>query len=286
MTRPLRREDFRLELLLGLGATGQVYLAYAPDGRPVALKIPRAEVHKDPALAERFAREVRLSLGLSHPHLVKGIAGKPYGKGAFLALEYFKEGSLEERLQKGPLPREHALGYLGQLAEALLYLHRLGIVHQDVKPANVFLRGTVAKLGDFGVARTREDAEPLERAGSPFYMAPELFKGEEASPASDAYSFGVLAYELLAGKRPFYGETYEELLAAHLTEKPPPLKGENPQIARAVLGLLEKDPGARLSLTEFLRALGEGMEDPRTRGSTGAPKQPRGLWRRLWRSKP
>ncbi len=286
MTRPLRREDFRLELLLGLGTTGQVYLAHAPDGRPVALKIPRAEVHNDPALRDRFAREVRLSLGLSHPHLVKGIAGKPYGKGAFLALEYFEEGSLEDRLHKGPLPRERALGYLGQLAEALLYLHRLGIVHQDVKPANVFLRGEVAKLGDFGVARTREDAEPLERAGSPFYMAPELFKGGEATPASDAYSFGVLAYELLAGKRPFYGDTYAELLAAHLTEKPPPLKGENPRIARAVLGLLEKDPSERLGLADFLRAL-EAPEEPPASSRPAEPQTPtRQLWRRFWRKKP
>ncbi len=255
MSRGLRREDFKLELLLGLGTTGQVYLARAPDGRPVALKIPRSEVHRDPALAERFAREVRLSLGLSHPNLVKGIAGKPYGKEAFLALEYFEEGSLEDRLQKGPLGRERALSILRQIAAALSHLHRLGIVHQDVKPANVFLRGETAKLGDFGVAKTREDRSPLERAGSPFYMAPELFQGGEGTPASDAYSFGVLAYELLTGKRPFYGETFEELLAAHLTQTPPPLKDKNPRLVRAVQGLLEKDPKKRAGVEEFLRAL-------------------------------
>jgi len=228
-----------------LGTTGQVYLARAPDGRPVALKIPRAEVHRDPALAERFAREVRLSLGLSHPHLVKGIAGKPYGKDAFLALEYFEEGSLEDRLQKGPLPRERALAYLRQLAEALLHLHRLGIVHQDVKPANVFLRGEVAKLGDFGVAKTREDASPL---------------------------------------RPFYGESYDELLAAHLTQKPLPLKDADPRIARAVMGLLVKDPGERLSPTDFLRALEPAPDAPPT--ARAAAPGPRRFWQRLLRRKP
>ncbi len=283
MTRPLRREDFRLELLLGLGTTGQVYLAYAPDGRPVALKIPRAEVHKDPALAERFAREVRLSLGLSHPHLVKGVAGRPYGKEAFLALEYFEEGSLEDRLQKGPLPREEAIRYLGQLAQALLYLHRLGIVHQDVKPANIFLRKGVAKLGDFGVAKTREEHTHGERAGSPFYMAPELFRGQEASPASDVYSFGVLAYELLAGRRPFRGDSYEELLAAHLTQPPPALKDEDPRIARAVMQLLAKEPGDRLSLADFLKTL---KSDPNTaaREETRKPG-PQRLWPRIGRRK-
>lgn len=278
----LRREDFRLELLLGLGTTGQVYLARTPEGQPVALKIPRLEVHKDPKLADRFAREVRLSLGLAHPFLVKGYAGKPYGQGAFLALEYFPEGSLEERLQKGPLPREEALGYLEQIAQALLHLHRLGIVHQDVKPANVFIKEGTAKLGDFGVAKTREEATPLERAGSPFYMAPELFRGEPATPRSDAYSFGVLAYELLAGKRPFYGETYEELLAAHLTHRPPRLKDENPALARAVMALLAKEPKERGSLEGFLEAL-RAPKRPAP-GRAGAPAAPP-WWRRVLRRK-
>ncbi len=279
----LRREDFRLELLLGLGTTGQVYLARAPEGQPVALKIPRLEVHKDPRLAERFAREVRLSLGLSHPYLVKGYAGKPYGKGAFLVLEYFPEGSLEERLQRGPIPRNEALTYLDQIAQALLHLHRLGIVHQDVKPANVFVKDGVAKLGDFGVAKTREEPTPLERAGSPFYMAPELFRGQTATPASDAYSFGVLAYELLAGKRPFYGETFDELLAAHLTQRPPLLKDENPALARAVMALLIKDPGERGSLEEFLEAL---RRPAAAAGASARPPSPQPpWWKRIWRRK-
>jgi len=279
MSRTLRREDFSLELLLGLGTTGQVYLAHAPDGRRVALKIPRSEVHRDPALAERFAREVRLSLGLSHPNLVKGIAGKPYGKEAFLALEYFDEGTLEDRLQKGPLDRERALSILRQIAGALSHLHRLGIVHQDVKPANIFLRGPVAKLGDFGVAKTREDRNPLERAGSPFYMAPELFQGAEATPASDAYSFGVLAYELLSGKRPFYGESFEEVLAAHLTRTPPLLRDPNPRLAKAVQGLLEKDPQKRASVDDFLRALVSPAPAQKNEKQNGAPRP---FWIRFW----
>ncbi len=283
MNRPLRREDFRLELLLGMGATGHVYLARDPEGRPVALKIPQAETRKDPALRARFAREVRLSLGLNHPHLVKGIAGKPYGEEAFLALEYFEEGTLEDRLRRGPLPREQALAFLSQIADALLYLHRLGIVHQDVKPANVFLKGEVAKLGDFGVAKTREEKTPLERAGSPFYMAPELFQGAEANPASDAYSFGVMAYELLGGRRPFRGESYEELLAAHLTQAPPALSCKDPRVAKAVLGLLAKDPSRRLSLTDFLQALRPSQEPP---SAPKAEREDRRRWGlRFWRRK-
>ena len=277
MKRNLTLDSFKRELLLGLGATSQVFLARDPEGNPVALKIPKREVHENPQLTERFAREVRLSLGISHPYIVSGIAGRPYGQDAFLALEYFEEGTLGERVQRGDLPRELKLTYLAQVARALRHLHNLGIVHQDVKPANVFVRGRVAKLGDFGVAKTREEPTPLERAGSPFYMAPELFEGQEATPASDAYSFGVMAYEILAGRRPFVGETYEELMAAHLTGRPTPLKDENPALAKAVMGLLEKNPKKRAKLDDFLKALspGGGEKKPPAPAKKGAGDKPK-----------
>ena len=277
MKRTLTLDAFKRELFLGSGATSQVFLARDPEGNPVALKIPKREVRENTELAKRFAREVRLSLGIAHPHIVKGLAGKPYGPGAFLALEYFEEGTLGERVKKGNLPRELKLAYLAQIARALKYLHNLGIVHQDVKPANVFIRGKVAKLGDFGVAKTREEPTPLERAGSPFYMAPELFEGQEATPASDAYSFGVMAYEILAGRRPFVGETYEELMTAHLTNRPMPLKDENPALARAIMGLLEKDPGKRATIEDFLEALSSttGEKKPAVPDQKGTNRKPK-----------
>jgi serine/threonine-protein kinase len=262
MKKGLRRRDFRLEMLLGLGKTAQVFLARAPGGEPVALKIPRREVKEDPALAERFAREVRLSMGLGHPHVVKGLAGYPYGEEAFLALEYFPDGSLEERLKRGPLDEEGAVRVLKGLGAALIYLRKLGIVHQDIKPANLFLDGHKVKLGDFGVAFTREE-KPLDRAGSPFYMAPELFLGKTATPASDAYSYGVLAYELLTGRRPFYGETFEELRMAHLTHEPPMPSSLPRPVARALKGLLAKDPRARARVEDLLEALRQQEETPK-----------------------
>ena len=257
--RRLRREDFKLELLLGLGKTAQVYLARAPDGTEVALKIPRKEVREDERLAQMFAQEVRLSMGLNHPHVLRGLAGKPFGEGSFVALEYMPGGTLENRVRQGALPLLEALAYLGQLVEALIYLHGRGIVHQDIKPANVFLADEVAKLGDFGVARTQDNPNPLERAGSPFYMAPEIFRGHAATPASDAYSLGVLAYELLTGKRPFYGDSYEALMAAHLTKAPPRLPENpnlHPKLVQRIQGLLEKNPANRTTLERLQRSLG------------------------------
>jgi len=282
MTRTLSRDDFKVQRFIGRGATGNVYLAHDPAGRPVALKIPHPETQKDPSLQRRFAREVQLALGLSHPNLVKGFAGKAFGEDAFLALEYFPEGTLADRLKTQRPTREEAIAILRQVAAALLYLHRLGIVHQDVKPANVFLRGEVAKLGDFGVARTQEDGGTNERAGSPFYMAPELFAGKEATPAADAYSLGVMAYELLTGRRPFTGQSYEELLAAHLTQAPPRLKDKNPAIAEAVMGLLAKDPERRLSVEAFLKALNQ-PDPPPAPAEKPKEEKPKGFFARFKR---
>jgi len=272
--RRLTRQNYRLEMLLGLGRSSQVYLAHAPDGTRVALKVPRREVRTDRVLTERFAQEVALSLTLNHANLVRGLSGRPEGEGAFLALEYFEEGALEDSLKKGPLSLEVATECLAQIAQALIYLHDRGIIHQDVKPSNIFIDGSLFKLGDLGVAKTRENPRPLERAGSPFYMAPELFLGEPATPASDAYSFGVMAFELLVGRRPFVGETIEEIAHAHMHKVPPPTNLP-PHLDRIVRNLLTKDAAIRATPQAFLR-IARNLPEPQSSKITQEDKPPKG----------
>jgi serine/threonine protein kinase len=261
----LTRKDFRLLMLLGLGQTAQVYLAEAPGLGRVALKLPKKEVRKDPRLAERFAREVSFSLSLKHPYLVRGLAGVPFGEEAFLALEYFPQGTLEARLLEGRLPLEEAVKALTQVGEALLYLHGKGLLHQDVKPSNVFVGEGIYKLGDLGTLRPIGD-RTQEFAGSPHYLAPELFLGSLPSEKSEAYAYGVMAYELLTGKRPFKGESLEELRDAHLFLPPPPTSLP-PRLDKALRRLLAKDPKERLGIGEFLEAFrtwqAPGGEEPK-----------------------
>lgn len=252
--RAATRRDFKLEMLLGTGQSAQVYLALAPDGRQVALKIPLRQTLVGSQGSERFSQEVALMLSLNHPHLVRALAGRSSGDEPFLALEYFPQGSLETQLARGGLSRDEALVCLQQVGQALSFLHERHIIHQDVKPSNVFISAEGYKLGDLGVAKTPHHPRPLERAGSPFYMAPELFAGEGSTTASDTYSLGVMAFELLVGRRPFAGQSYDELSYAHL-HLPPPTASAPREYAALLQAVLHKDPHKRATLKAFLEGL-------------------------------
>ncbi|WP_216329416.1 serine/threonine-protein kinase [Deinococcus aestuarii] len=254
---------------LGRGDTSLVYLARDDGGREVALKVPHERTLSAREAAERFGNEVRLTLQFRHPHVVRGLAGTPFGPRAFLAVRYYPEGSLCDvlkRLAPCSLPLDVALRVLADVASALAYLHGLGTVHQDVKGQNVYFEGGRAALGDLGSAYfTAQGGRP---SGSPYYMAPEVYQGESGGAASDIYSFGVLAYELLGGRRPFAGETYEELMAAHLNRFAPPLLSLRPELPPTVARLGElalakrpvDRPTAPLIHRALLTALGEEPE--------------------------
>ncbi len=249
------RGRYRIERLLGEGGAARVVLATDLElDRPVALKLLYAEG----ALGEgaRFADEARILAKLQHPNILPLYeAGVDEGV-PFLAVEYLDGGTLLQKLRAGPMDSRTAHEYAAQVLEALDHAHRHGVLHRDVKPENVLLaKDGSAKLSDFGISK-REGSGVRTRTGlvlgTPEFMAPEVLVGQPASPASDLYSWGCLAYLLVNGRPPHTGSTREIAVARH--------KGEIPQgkeigpLARAMRRALEREPERRANADE-LRAL-------------------------------
>ncbi|MDF1522014.1 MAG: serine/threonine-protein kinase [Trueperaceae bacterium] len=249
---------------LGVGQTAVVWLAHeAANDRLVALKLPKASVHANPVLRRMFENEVHITLKLDHPNVVRAFDGRPTGDHAFLSLEYCPGGTLDQLLlERGRLPLERARELVHQVAMGLEHTHDARVLHRDVKPANVFVGAAgEAKLGDFGTG-TFGGEDAAERVGTAFYMAPEVFEGRSTSIRSDVYSLGVLAYEVLAGERPFVGDTYDALMFAHLHSLPRDLRAVRPEVGRPLAAVVAKamsrDPARRYpDLPAFLAAYRE-----------------------------
>jgi serine/threonine protein kinase len=238
---------YRLEEVVGEGATGVVHRARGENGELVAVKLLRAE-RADETSRRRFAREARLAREARSRHLVPILELDEAG--GYLVMPFYAGGSLRDRLRAAaPLDVDETLDLAAQLARGLDALHERGIVHRDVKPSNVLLDGKgVAALTDFGLARGRDWTRLThdgQVVGTPQYLAPELIEGAEATAASDVYALGCVLYECLAGRPPFRARHPAELAFAHLTERPPDPPGVPPEIAAALLTSLEKEPADR-----------------------------------------
>jgi len=202
--RSVRGYELREEI--GVGDFGIVYRAYQPSvGREVAIKIIRPELVNEPSFVRRFEAEARLVAQLEHPHIVSLYDYWRDPDGAYLVMRWLRGGSLRETLERGPWNVEPAARLLSQMAGALSYAHRQGVIHGDLKPANVLLDDEGhAYLSDFGIATRLADYSAAERFAdsSPAYLSPEELQGEERTARSDIYGLGLLAYELLTGRRP------------------------------------------------------------------------------------
>lgn len=263
---------YRIVSKLGSGQTSHVYLAEHSVFGQVALKLPRPELSVRPVLKRMFENEVAITVKLGHPNVVAAFDGYPTGEGAFLALEYCGGGTLDQHLlERGRLPLQRCYELVVQVADGLTHAHARQVLHRDVKPANVFLTDQGhAKLGDFGTGVFMgEDSEA--RVGTAFYMAPEVFEGRSAGALSDIYSLGILAYEAIAGERPFVGTSYDALMVAHHTEVPRDIRRLRPDISTQVVRIVSKamarDPQKRFTTAgEFAQALREaaGMTEEAT----------------------
>ena len=241
---------YDIEGEIGEGAMASVYLATQRSlERKVALKVMAAALAADPTFCERFLREGKTLARLSHPHTVTihdiGNVGELY----YMAMEYLPNGTLKERIAAGLTP-EQGVALIRQIASALGYAHAQGLVHRDVKPANILFRADgTAVLSDFGIAKSLDDRTQFTQAGfavgTPSYMSPEQARGQEIDGRADLYALGVVLYEILVGKLPYSGTDALSTALAHLTEPLPELPVHHGRYQGVLRKLLAKDPAER-----------------------------------------
>ncbi len=272
--------DGRYELLevLGEGSFGRVYRGRDLRlGRVVAVKVIKPWWAEDDAWVERFQREARLLARVSDPGVVRIYDFGEAEEGPYYVTELVEGESLADRLRRGALAPEEARAVAEQLCAALAGAHREGVLHCDVKPANVLLgEDGGVRVGDFGVARLAEgssQAPAATVAGTPLYMSPEQARGLPTTAATDVYSAGVVLYEMLAGRPPFSQGSVVELGLRHLQDPPPPLPAGVPAPIRAVVEkALAKDPRDRYADGgEMERALSLAAGDPGVTAREAAP---------------
>ncbi len=277
---------YTLERVIGRGGSGTVHLALDEVlGRQVAMKRIGLIPGSDNAEVERAEREARLAAALNHPHVVSVFDLVDEDDVRWLVMEYVDGQTLSERVSTaGPLGAREAATLLGQTADALVEAHRSGIVHRDVKPSNILIAQGAAKLNDFGIARSADDASLTQTGlvtGSPAYLAPEVASGASATPASDVWSLGATLYHAVTGRPPYdVGDNLIGALYKIVHEDPPALPAEHP-MAGLVSVMMTRDAEQRWSMPrvrdELARlARGEsstvtaGPATSRARSGTGA----------------
>ncbi|MDX1999768.1 MAG: serine/threonine-protein kinase, partial [Thermoanaerobaculia bacterium] len=262
---------YAIQKTLGAGAMGVVYLARDPHiERLLAIKTVRLQGGSPAEIADRkqrLLRETKTAGSLIHPHVVTLFDAGEHEDQLFIAFEYVDGSSLGEKLAAEGVPKlGEALRIAREAAEGLGYAHTRGIVHRDVKPANILISSAgQVKVADFGIAKVVGQATELTVTGtvvgSPHYLSPEQVRGEPLDGRSDVFSLGVVFYELLGGTRPFDGETFTTLLYQILHQEPPPIRLKPalvPTVADVLRRMLSKDRNQRYADgNEAAKALAE-----------------------------
>jgi serine/threonine protein kinase/Tol biopolymer transport system component len=282
---------------LGAGGMGEVYRARDTRlDRSVAIKILPAHLADKVEAGERFEREARTISSLNHPNICQLHDVGTQGGTRYLVMELLEGETLAERLRRGPLPLPQALRYGAEIATGLQAAHRCGVVHRDLKPGNIMLTKSGAKLMDFGLAKgmsvpkpasteltatlTSSHTTPLTQQGTIVgtfqYMSPEQVEGKEADARSDIFSLGCVLYEMVSGKRAFEGKTLVSVAASILEKEPEPIRTVQPltpaSLERAINKCLAKDPEDRWQSAGDLASELKWIADGTASGTHPAPQ--------------
>jgi Protein kinase domain len=276
---------YRLEAVAGRGGMGVVYRARQLRlDRVVALKVIAPELAADEEFRERFQREARLLAAVDHPHVIPVYEADESDEELFLSMRWVEGGDLRTEIaQTGGLDPDRAQRLLGQIAGALDAVHARGLVHGDIKPANVLLEqregAEHAYLSDFGAGRGVETTAPGQWLGTVEYVAPETIQGSAPDPRSDRYALACVAFEALTGAPPFHRDTPWATLWAHANEPPPSARERRPALPAGVDAVLArglaKDPEARYaSARRLLEALADALLAARGPSTAPVPTAP------------
>ncbi|KUI21509.1 serine/threonine protein kinase [Mycobacterium sp. GA-1285] len=270
MTTPQHLSDrYELGEILGFGGMSEVHLARDVRlHRDVAIKVLRADLARDPSFYLRFRREAQNAAALNHPAIVAvydtGEAETPQGPLPYIVMEYVDGVTLRDIVHNdGPMEPRRAIEVIADACQALNFSHQHGIIHRDVKPANIMISKTGAvKVMDFGIARALADANSVTQTaaviGTAQYLSPEQARGEKVDARSDVYSLGCVLYEILSGEPPFVGDSPVAVAYQHVREDPVPPSQRNPAIGpeldAVVLKSLAKNPDNRYQTAAEMRA--------------------------------
>jgi len=280
---------YKLEKLLGKGGMGAVFLARDLTlDRDVAIKVLPPDVSQDEHVIKRFQQEAKTAAKLDHTNIIPIYRVESEGGLNYFVMKYISGTSLEDLLeQKKPIPVDEIQRILWQAGVALGHAHQRGIVHRDVKPANImFDHDGKVMLTDFGISKALQAASGFTGTGmiigTPHYMAPEQAKGQPVDGRADQYSLGVVGYRMITGALPFAGDSIHTILYKHIFEEPPPVRSVRPDIpeplSTAIQRAMSKEPAQRYATMEDF-ATAVFPEQPVAAGRSGGPITPRPVTR-------